>query len=240
MRTDAPHGSRPADAGARCLVLASLPYLPRFDLARRLPVGRETLAARLALLAPPDAAEIALAVSFLSWQRYPADRTDEEVIREHDCVLAAARTAALRELVAFRLGVRTLVAALRRKHLGLPAPRTNERWGVGRWTRHVARRYAEPDFGLGHVLPWLPAARPLLEVGDAVGLERLLFGLVWDELERLTRVDRLGFGAVLAYVFKWDLVDRWLRRDAALAARRLDALAMEALGAFDHPFAAHA
>jgi hypothetical protein len=162
------------------------------------------------------------------------------VTREHDRVLVAARTAALRELVAFRLGVRTLVAALRRKRLGRPAPRSEERWGVGPWTRSVARRYADPDFGLEHVLPWLPAARHLLESGDAVGLEQLLFGLVWDELERLTRRDRLGFGAVLAYVFKWDLVDRWLRRDAALAARRLDALALEALGDFAPPFAARA
>jgi len=111
---------------------------------------------------------------------------------------------------------------------------------LGPWTRDVARRYADPDFGLEHVLPWLPSARQLLDTGDAVGLERLLFGLVWDELERMTCDDRQGFGAVLAYVFKWDLADRWLRRDAALALRRLDTLAVEALGAYAQPFAAGA
>lgn len=227
-----PPEGRPRSPGSRHLVLASLPHVPRFDRARRLPIGRETLASRFALLPPADAREIALAASFLAWQRHPAERSDAEVIRESERVTASAGTAGLRRLVAFRLGLRTLVAALRRRALGRPAPRRGERWGVGPWVAHVERRYGEADFGLQHRLPWLPVVRALLERGDAIGVERVLFGLVWAELDRLAGADPFSFDAVLAYAFKWDLVDRWLRQDVAIAARRLDALAQEALGGF--------
>jgi hypothetical protein len=229
---------RGGDRGARYLVLASLPHMPCFDRARRLPIGRETLAARLALLPVGDVDEVALATSFLSWQRHPAERSDDDVLHAYDRVMTSARTEGLKHLVAFRLGLRTLVAALRRRRLGHPAPRPGQRWGVGPWTAHIQRRYGDADFGLEHVLPWLPGVRRLLDDGDAIGLERLLFRLVWRELDVLTARDRFGFDAVLAYAFKWDLVDRWLRHDADAAARRADLLALQALGDFAQPFAA--
>jgi hypothetical protein len=218
-----------ADTGARYLVLASLPYLPRFDHANRLPIGRETLRARLSLLPVADMQEISLALSLMSWERYPAGRTDAEIVAECGRVMRLTRSEGLRRLTAFRLGMRTIVAALRRRCRGLPPPQRNEKWGLGPWVRHIERHYGDPDFGLQHRLPWVPVARRLLEQSDAVELERLLFGLVWAELDRMTAANRFGRKAVLGYVFKWDLLDRWLKDDAASASQRFDALASEAL-----------
>lgn len=223
-------------AGSRILVLSSLPQLPRFDRAQRLPISRETLQARLALLAPADARELDLATAFLWWQRLRNEPHDEDVVQGYRQVMHSAGSAGLRQLVTYRLGVRTLVAALRRRRLGRPAPRLGECWGIAPWTEVVTRRYGEPDFGLAHRLPWLPEARRRLESGDAIGLERLLFGLVWDELDRVACRGRLGLNAILAYVFKWDLVDRWLAQDTAAAVRRLEQLSQEALQAHGEPF----
>jgi hypothetical protein len=222
--------------GARYLVLASLPHLPRFDQTRQRPIGREVLTARLALLPEAEAEEIALATSLMIWLRHSASRSNEEVIQEYKRITGLARTDALRRIVTFRFGLRTLIAALRRRRLGHGAPQRKEPLGVGPWVDYVRRRYSDPDFGLQHVLPWLPRARQLLEGDDAIGLERLLFGLVWTELDRMTCVDRFGFGAALAYAFKWDLVDRWLSSDAPSATQQFDELAREALNEFERPF----
>jgi hypothetical protein len=224
------------DVGSRYMVLSSLPHLERFERATRLPIGRETLAARLALLPAADGREISRAISIMNWKANGRARSDADLIADYEQVRGRAETRGLRDLIDFRLGLRAIIAGLRRRRLGLPAPRPGDRSGAGPWARHVQLHFDEPDFRLQHVLPWVPLARRLLDEGNATELEHLLFGLVWNKLDAMQCANRFGSDAVLAYVFKWDLVDRWLRRDSVLAAQKLEALALEALGEFGQPF----
>ena len=61
-------------------LIASLPPLPRFDRAERLPITRERLLMRTGMLAPKDAALLEYAAEFLAWKRQTAIRTDAEMI----------------------------------------------------------------------------------------------------------------------------------------------------------------
>lgn len=213
-------------------LIASLPHLPHFEQAERLPINRRRLERRLAMLDTPDCETVHQAESFLAWQAQPAGRGDEGFVADYRRLRATITNPVLAGMLDRRLAIRTVVGALRRRAAGRPAPERGSAWGVGPWLRRIEQRWQQPDFGLAAVLPWLPEVRGRLERHDYAGLERLLMNLVWRDLQRIEEAHRFGFPAVLAYRFKWDMVQRRLDYDAEKAGARLDALTDEALG--DH------
>lgn len=60
-------------------IIASLPHLPRFDKAERLPISRERLIQRLKMLEPEDFKLAENVAEFIAWRRQPVGRTDTEV-----------------------------------------------------------------------------------------------------------------------------------------------------------------
>lgn len=201
-------------------LVASLPHLARFDTLVRLPISADRLRDRLMLLHPDDRAVAESALDFLAWQRQPADNTDEAVLSHFRELRARHPSGLLCSFAEFRLTVRTVVAALRRQHSGQAMPRPE--WGVPAWTAYAARHPAERNHRLEAWFPWVPRARSLLEANDTAALERLLMGLVWDHLGSLPMDHAFAFDAVLVYLFKWDIADRWLRQDESRAAARLE------------------
>jgi hypothetical protein len=107
----------------------------------------------------------------------------------------------------------TLLAALRRKRDELGLPEDSSAWGVGPHVHHIRRHWELPYFGLERVYPWLPQAAERLSAGDAMGLERLLLDLNWRWLTRCAEQSMFGFQAVVAFVFKWDMLQAWLECD---------------------------
>jgi hypothetical protein len=216
--------------GGYFTLLASLPHLPRFDRVTRLPITRERLDVRLAWLRPEDAHSVRQAEQFLEWQRQPVERSDAQVLAEYDGLIAQVRRPALRRMIEFRFGLRVVMSALRRRRAGGSAPTPGERWAPAEWSAHIVRNWHEPDFRLAARCRWLPPARALLEQGDALELERLLMGLVWEHLGEVGRGHYFDLDALLVYLFRWDILDRWLRAQPAAAAARIDRLVAQALG----------
>lgn len=216
-------------------LMASLPHLPRFDRAQRLPINRERLDARLAWLKPDDALCVQQAEHFLEWQRQPIERTDAHMLSRFDALMREVRQPALRRMVEFRFGLRVVVGALRRRRRGDPAP-VDAMWSTAPWAKHIARNWGDPAFKLAAQCPWLPQARALLERGETLGLERLLMGVVWDHLGTIGRVHHFDLDAVLVYLFRWDILERWLGYRPDAAAARIDRLVTEALGDGGHLF----
>lgn len=209
-------------------LVGSLPHLPHFEKARRLPLSRLKLDQRLRMLPPEDAEELARAEALAGWQMTLAKpRTDTAMTTRCRDLLAATRQPALREYLEFRFSLQTLVAALRRRKAGLPAPGPGEPWGIGPEISAIERHWEEPDFRLALLHPWLPEARQRLDDPDARGLERLLMDLLWRRLGRIAEADPFGFGAVIAFVFRWDILRAWLARDAATAKIRFQAMIEE-------------
>lgn len=209
-------------------LLASLPPLSYFERAKELPINRERLEGRLSMLDPDDLRTVWLAVDFLEWQRQPFERTDAEIVARYREIMASAADPALHAMLEFRIELRTAVAALRLRHAGRPPPRPGEPWGAGRFVGHIVHHWTEPDFRLAPVLPWLPEARQKLEDEDRLGLQTLLMAVVWQQLSRLAENRHFEFVALLVYIFKWDIVRRWLTYSEEQASERFEHLLVEA------------
>jgi hypothetical protein len=208
-------------------LLASLPPLPRFDRTERLPISRERLVQRLKMLTPDDAQLYDLAAEFLAWQRQTATRTDQEMITNFKKMEEHIAQPKLRFIFDFPIDQRTIMAALRRRYRGLPAPAPGEPWGVGRYVNHIERNWDHPHFKLSALFPWIVQARTLLEAGETLALERLLKNALWDHVDRLVPAYEFGFSAVLIYIIKWDILDLWLSYNIEDAKVRFEELVTE-------------
>jgi len=208
-------------------LLASLPPLPRFDQAERLPITRERLRQRFSMLTPYDAELLERAAAFLAWQQQTATRTDQEMIASFKKMEEQIAQPILQSIFDFPIDQRTIMAALRRRFRGLPAPASGESWGVGRYVNHIERNWDDPHFKLSAVYPWIPQARIHLEAGETLGLERLLKNTLWDHIDRSVPSYEFGFSAVLTYIIKWDILHQWLSYDIENAKARFEELVTE-------------
>jgi hypothetical protein len=206
-------------------LVASLPQLPHFARAERLPITPLRLTQRLRLLTPDHARQLARAQSLILW-RPPQmlSRTDADLIRGYVELEKSPIDRALRQYVAMRMEQQTLLWALRRKLEGLGWPEDTRLAGLGPLVHHLRRYWEEPAFRLQHVHPWLPAAGELLAAGDALGLERLLMDVTWRWLDRCAQQQMFDFRAVFAYFFRWDMLQAWLVNDAEKAKIRFSEL----------------
>ena len=139
-------------------LVASLPHLPHFERAERLPITRLRLDQRLRLLKPAHADQLARAQSLVRWR---PDRllgkTDAAQVAEYAALMASPLERPLREYVAFRMDQQTLLAALRRKRDGLGSAGRSS--AVGRRSVGSPRPEALGRAGLppGPLVPVAPA-----------------------------------------------------------------------------------
>jgi len=211
------------------MLVTSLPYHGPLFGARQAPLSRIRLRQRQRLLDEKDRACLRVVADLLEWSRQSLERSDAEIIARARAELPKLDNAFVRDLVVWRLELRTVVAALRRRHRGLAAPAGRDSWGFGRWLGHIRRYWNEPQFRLERVYPWLAEAANLLESGDALGLERLLLHAVWEHLDRVAEGHHFDFEAVLIYSLRWDLVARWTGYSAEDALSRFEGMVREGL-----------
>ena len=216
-------------------LVASLPALPDFRQTRLLPLSRRRLEERLSLLHVEDLEELTRAERLISWHRQPVSRTTEEIVAMYDEVVAHNRTRELRNVVDFRMNMRTVMVALRLRRQGKAAP--SGRWGTGPYTRIIESRWAEAEFGLGAVFPWISEAQAFLDQGDAMELEKLMMGQSWKKLSQISDAHPFGFEQVFAFAYKWDILHRWLSYDAEMARDRFEELLLEVTSDHQNLFA---
>jgi hypothetical protein len=208
-------------------LMAALPALEPITAEERPPCSRVRLEKLLQMLEPEDAEQLETLEGIMFFDRLSFDLTDREIVEGAETALATIRSPLLREVAENRLWTRTVVAALRRRHAGAPAPEKGEKWGFGPWTYTIAKNWNRRDFGLGGVLPEIEEFAGLVEREDAVELEKRLLLLVWRYLSRTAEGHYFDFEAVALYVLRWDLLRRWTTQDPAAARERFDGL-MEA------------
>jgi len=206
----------------------SLPYLPPFEKAERSPITRLRLEQRLHILKPEDARQLAIAEALVSWRLSLAKpKTDKDMVLRCHAALQEISHPALREFIEFRIDQQAILAALRQRHAGFGSSVLEQFKGASRWARFIASHWDDPDFKLAAVYPWISEARSYLEANDACGLDRLLMSIIWQRLSRIAESNRFGFEAVFAFVFKWDILQAWLARDAVKAKSRFQELIKE-------------
>jgi len=211
------------------MLISSLPYHGSLFGAKRAPLSRIRLSQRQHLLDEHDLACLRVVSNLLEWSRQGMEQRDDDLVARAKAVLPSLDNVFARDLIVWRLELRTTVAALRRRHRGEAAPSVRVRWGYGRWLAHIRSHWSEPHFRLERVYPWLPEAKTLLEAGDTLDLERLLLNAVWEYLDLLADGHHFDFEAVLIYSLRWDLIARWTGYRGDEAAVRFEELVEEGL-----------
>ena len=210
-------------------LIASLPPLKKFDQAERLPINMERLRERLTILGQEDAKLVDSVASFIIWHRQPMERSDKEMFVVYKQLIETIDNPMIKEMINLRIDIRTIVVALRRRYRGLPAPKSGELWGMGRWVLHIEKYWDDQNLRLAAVYPWIPQVREYLENGNALELERLQMNQVWNGVDNLADKNYFGIDVVLSYLFKWDMTQRWLANDVDAAKLRFDELVTEAI-----------
>lgn len=218
-------------------LIASLPpHLPNLFATKQTPISQIKLDERLQMLEPEHVKELAVIENLFYWDHMPIDTTDTDMIERGSQAKAQIENEFIKEIVLWRLEERTFTAALRRRHLGKSAPLANEKWGYGRWLQQIRTHWNEPAFGLGQQFPWLIDAERLLKEDNYLGLERLLLGRVWDYYGRVVGMHYFDFEAVVVYVLRWDVIDRWSHYNTTKAEKRFNDMAESALGEYARMF----
>ncbi|MBO9997657.1 MAG: DUF2764 family protein [Cyanobacteria bacterium SID2] len=218
-------------------LMASLPALGQLFGSKQTPISRLKLESRLKMLEEEDAALLGQIESLVHWSHLPMERTDAQIVAAAKHFFQEVRNPILREVVESRLELHTVVAALRRRQRGESAPPSGEPWGYGRWVGQIQRYWTEPGFRLESAFPWLVEANRLSIAHESVALEQLLFSVVWNKLGRLGMGHYFDFEAVVVYVLRWNLVDRWTRYEGEAAVDRFRTMVDSGIQEFTNVFA---
>ena len=212
-------------------LVASLPPLPSHFDAERVPITRPRLEERLRMLEPADYVIVDQWDHFVRWDQQVIDRTDEDVDEMYKQLQTEISNSTLWQMIEYRMDVRTIVAAVRRRRVGLPAPS-----GVGQWVEHIRRNYQHPEFQLQERFGWIGKFAACLDTGDAQAAQRLLFESNYQYWARLNQQYTFSFEAVLLYLARWEIIDRWTSRDSQAGQERFHTILTETLGEYAHLF----
>lgn len=208
-------------------VVASLPHLPYFANVERLPLSRLRLEQRLRMLDADESRQIYQAEFLVGWRLPVGKLGGGNIAKHYKTVLQSISQPVLLEFVEYRLDMQTVIAALRIRQAGRDPKQYSGSWGVGRLVKHIEAHWDAADFRLGTIYPWVQEADSYLAASDAMALDRLLMDIVWRKLSRLGDRSPFGFEAITAFVFKWDILQAWLQRDAGAAKQRFQILIEE-------------
>ena len=70
----------------------------------------------------------------------------------------------------------------------------------------------------------------MLKEKETLALQRMILEQAWKSVNRRKAYHLYDFEAVVAYVLKWNIVDRWGRYDGEGAAKRFEELTEAGLG----------
>ncbi len=201
------------------MLLTSLPRHPEHLFsAKRPPVSRIQLDKRLAQLTPEHQRQLQCVEQLAHW-RMIENLDDDSLLSQETRLLAELTDASVREMVRWRLNLRSLVAALRMKRQGL-AISNDDKAVLGEQAWIMARNWQTDDLGLGYHYPWLSQAWQHLQARQSHDVEKLLLSEVWNYYTRLGQYHAFDFPAVVIYVLKWDVLHRFVQHDAATAWSR--------------------
>ncbi len=219
-----------ADPDAYIALVTSLPSPERLFLAKQPPISRLRLDRRLNALESNHRALLGEIEAVMAWGSYKMGDDDQFARLRAKALLAGLENETLRAIVSQRMDLRATVAALRMRRDGQAAPTLA--WAQSGLTQHIIANWSDPTFRLETRLPWIPEATQLLEKKTPQDMERFILEVTYRQLQRHGASHYFDFEAVVIYVLKWSIFDRWARSDARAAAARFETLAQEALGDF--------
>lgn len=216
----------PIETPPYAMLVASLPELGDLFGAKSTPISWLRLEQRLRGLSAEDKALLDAILDVLALRQLGMDDTDAALVLRARALVPRLPTPALRHLVEQQLELRTILAALRRRQRGEPAPPPELVWGHGRWLSTIRRNWNEPGLGVERAFPWVREAAAQIESGEAVALESLLMAQLWSLAGwlALAHGHDFDFTAIVLYVLRFLLLERRTAYDADIASRRFRSL----------------
>ncbi|MEM9656927.1 MAG: DUF2764 family protein [Planctomycetota bacterium] len=213
-------------------LVGSLPALPgHFEQAERMPISALRLRSRLKMLEPDDATVVEEITEFLAWERQPLELTDKDVGERYDRFMRTIPDPFALSLIEQVMTIRTIIAGLRCRRLeqefSLSSPPV---------AGQIARNWSHPDFRLGGRFPWILEVDALLTSDAPFELERKILDIAWTYVSRLAERFHFTFEAVVLYLMRWEILYRWIQRDAAAGQAKFDRLVAEAMGEYAELF----
>jgi len=162
------------------------------------------------------------------WRDLRLDADEETLVRQGNRFIDQTRYDDIREWLLWRMDVRTIIAALRRKHAGESVPVKNT-WGYGRFVHHIQAHWTSPCFGLEHRFTFLPDINNHLTAGDSYLLEKTLLSAIWKYCNTCSPLRAYSFSAIILYLMKWSLIDQWTQYDSTAALEHFNELTKSCL-----------
>ena len=212
-------------------LLTSLPHIDSLFDSKITPISRLQLDRRLSMLSQEDRDTLIKVEQLMHWSHLGEDVDEAALIRLAARLHSELTSETLKELVNWRLDMRTVVAALRRKMRGTQAP-SDPQWSYGSRYAYIRRNWSNPTLGLQHAFPWIPKVIECLGKQEYLELEKILLEAVWFKLDDLGRKHSFDFEAVIIYLLRWNLVARWTAYGGEQALERFSELTDQALGEF--------
>lgn len=212
-------------------LLTSLPRHQGLLESARTPISRLRLERRLQVLPTAIQGLIGEMEAVLHWGALAAETDNQRLVSRQRHLLEQLAlpddgypgSRSLRALVAGVLDYRTLFAALAARENGLlQAPRGD--WTCSRYQQQIERNWQEPYFHLERAFPWLPEVLQLMHQQQPWLVEKRLLQLCWQFTGRFHREGDFSLCAVMLYVLRWDMIDRWTRYNSSDARQRFQEL----------------
>lgn len=219
------------------MLVSSLPQLPaRFD-SGRLPISWPTLRNRLRMLEHEDSQITHQVGLYFLWDRQPLDRTDSEVIERYHELMRNSTNHLVRHLVRSRTEMRLIISCIRRRAAGLGPPNWIDRVvSPDSPLSHLRKHWLEPNFSLGVHYRWVEAFRKHWDAGDMREVQRVVFNERWNDWTHIAEKQTFAFEAIIAYLVRWEIIDRWTSQNVDAGKARFNQLIEETLGEYANPF----
>ncbi len=202
------------------LLMASLTaHEPDLFGHRQAPVSAFQLNKRLAWLSFEHAEQLRAIRRVLDWSEVGA-LSDAAFIQSAQSLLDRMENDFLKTLIAWRLELRTLVAAVRHKHHQPDQAMAAGNLVLTAFGRDILANWRQDDFGLRHRFPWLVEVNRLIRRQHYWALEKFLMNLAWRYYERQSQGHYFDFEAVVIYVLRWELRHRLIQNEGLKARQR--------------------
>lgn len=209
------------------MLMASLPphALSLWD-SKNKRLSRVQLDRHLSLLNSKDKQTLDEIQAVLLWAKMSSIEHAEKQVEQ---LLSELNNSFLADVVIWRLQIRTIMAAIRYRKLNQSATAAADFRGYEGVTSHIKKNWQSDDFTLSHRFPWLKEANQLFNANETVNLEKLLLNLSWQHYEKIGQGHYFDFEAVIIYVLRWDINDRWAKNDEKKAIQQFEKLVEQAL-----------
>ena len=156
---------------------------------------------------------------------------DQLVYYLHDfCAISNNRF--LKEWFRFDLKIRSLEAAITARKYKVPL--TKKIYNNSDFAFSLINSKAK-DFGLTAEYPWTDTVIAIYEETDLLNREYQLDKMRWEMLDDFTTFNYFSIEVVLAYLFKLNMVNRWMKLDKQKGQQMFDHLIEELQNSYEFP-----